>query len=121
MAIAAQQYNVGGVLLARPFKVRRLGHFGFNAEKVAEGLNFYNGLLGFKISDELDFAKVPGMPEQVQTFDARGFFMRHGTDHHSFVLFNKNVMDLGPARTFRPDVRIKRITWLVGSFREVVG
>src|SRR5207237_1945076 len=67
MAIAAQQYNVGGILLPRPFKVRRLGHFGFNADKVAEGLEFYNGLLGFKISDELDFAKVPGFPEQVKT------------------------------------------------------
>ena len=74
MAIASQQYNVGGILLARPFKVRRLGHFGFNALKIAEGLNFYNALLGFKISDELDFAKVPGMPEQVKTLgDARGF------------------------------------------------
>ena len=60
MAIASQQYNVGGILLARPFKVRRLGHFGFNALKMAEGLHFYNALLGFKISDELDFAKVPG-------------------------------------------------------------
>ena len=52
MAIASQQYNVGGILLSRPFKVRRLGHFGFNAVKVTEGLEFYNGLLGFKISDD---------------------------------------------------------------------
>jgi catechol 2,3-dioxygenase-like lactoylglutathione lyase family enzyme len=121
MAIASQQYNVGGILLARPFKVRRLGHFGFNALKMAEGLNFYNALLGFKISDELDFAKVPGMPEQVKTLgDARGFFMRHGTDHHSFVLFNKGVMDLRPDRKFRPEVTINQITWQVGSLKEVV-
>src|SRR6267143_2862572 len=121
MAIASQQYNVGGIHLARPFKVRRLGHFGFNALKIAEGLNFYNALLGFKISDELDFAKVPGMPEQVKTLgDARGFFMRHGTDHHSFVLFNKGVMDLRPDRKFRPEVTINQITWQVGSLKEVV-
>jgi hypothetical protein len=25
------RYNVGGISLPRPFKVRRLGHFGFNA------------------------------------------------------------------------------------------
>src|SRR3989449_1030312 len=105
MAIASQQYNVGGILLARPFKVRRLGHFGFNADKVAEGLEFYNALLGFKISDELDFAKVPGFPEQVKALgDARGFFMRHGTDHHSFVLFNQHVMGLRPDRKFRPEM-----------------
>jgi catechol 2,3-dioxygenase-like lactoylglutathione lyase family enzyme len=121
MAIAAQQYNVGGILLPRPFKVRRLGHFGFNADKVAEGLEFYNALLGFKISDELDFAKVPGFPEQVKALgDARGFFMRHGTDHHSFVLFNKHVMGLRPDRKFRPEVTINQITWQVGSLKEVV-
>ena len=39
MAIApqVQQFNVGGVLLERPFKVRRLGHFGFNLVNVEEG------------------------------------------------------------------------------------
>jgi hypothetical protein len=25
------KYNVGGVALDRPFKIRRFGHFGFNA------------------------------------------------------------------------------------------
>ena len=52
--------------------------------------------------------------------DARGFFMRHGTDHHSFVLFNKGVMDLRPDRKFRPEVTINQITWQVGSLKEVV-
>jgi hypothetical protein len=52
MAVA-QRYNVGGVFLPRPFKVRRLGHFGFNAVKMQEGLEFYNALLGFKLSDTL--------------------------------------------------------------------
>lgn len=121
MAIAVQQYNVGGIVLPRPFKVRRLGHFGFNALKVSESLAFYNALLGFKISDELDFSKNPNMPEAVKALpDARGFFMRHGTDHHSFVLFNKRVMDFRADRTFRSDVTINQITWQVGSLREVV-
>ena len=116
MAIAPQHFNVGGILLPRPFKVRRLGHFGFNASKVSEGLDFYQGLLGFKLSDTLDFAQVPTMPEAVKTLgDARGFFMRHGTDHHSFVLFNKEVMALRPDRKFSPEVTINQITWLVGS------
>jgi catechol 2,3-dioxygenase-like lactoylglutathione lyase family enzyme len=121
MAIAPQHYNVGGVLLPRPFKVRRLGHFGFNAVNMPEGLTFYNTLLGFKISDTLDFATVPGMPGAVKQFnDARGFFMRHGTDHHSFVLFNKGVMDLRPDRAFGSEVTINQITWQVGSLKEVV-
>lgn len=121
MATISQPYNVGGVLLPRPFKVRRLGHFGFNALRMQEGLEFYNALLGFKISDVLDFAKVPGFPEEAKKLaDARGFFMRHGTDHHAFVLFNKGVMDLRPDRKFRPEVTINQITWQVGSLREVV-
>jgi len=36
------------------------------------------------------------------------------------VLFNKNVMDLRPDRTFRPEVTINQITWQVGSLKEVV-
>ncbi|MGE3541408.1 MAG: VOC family protein [Candidatus Tectimicrobiota bacterium] len=121
MAIATQQYNVGGVLLPRPFKVRRLGHFGFNVSKVQEGLEFYNTLCGFKVSDEIDFASRPGMPEQIKHIkDPRGFFMRHGTDHHSFVLFNRDVMALRQDRTFSPEVTINQITWQVGSLKEVV-
>lgn len=121
MAIATQQYNVGGVLLQRPFKVRRLGHFGFNVTKVQEGLDFYNQLCGFKVSDEIDFGSRPGMPAQIKNIkDPRGFFMRHGTDHHSFVLFNKDVMALRQDRNFRPEVTINQITWQVGSLKEVV-
>ncbi|MEE8291802.1 MAG: VOC family protein [Candidatus Tectomicrobia bacterium] len=121
MAIAPQQYNVGGIFFPRPFRVRRLGHFGFNAVKVQEALEFYNTLLGFKISDTLDFAAMPGMPEEVKKLgDARGFFMRHGTDHHSFVIFNQQVMNFRPDRKFRPEVTINQITWQVGSLKEVV-
>ena len=73
----ATKYNVGGVLLDRPFKIRRLGHFGFNVTDLEASLHFYSDLLGFRVSDE----------------GAMGFFMRYGTDHHAFVLFNKKVMD----------------------------
>lgn len=121
MAIAPQLYNVGGILLSRPFKVRRLGHFGFNVSKMSDSLDFYRSLLGFKLSDTLDFAAVPSMPKEVKNLgDARGFFMRHGTDHHSFVLFNKQVMDLRPDRKFGSEVTINQITWQVGSLKEVV-
>ena len=30
MSTVTERYDVGGVYLPRPFKVRRLGHFGFN-------------------------------------------------------------------------------------------
>jgi len=29
---------VGGVLLDRPFRIRRLGHFGLNVDRIEEGI-----------------------------------------------------------------------------------
>ena len=59
MATNSKRYNVGGVMLERPFKIRRLGHFGFNMEKLEEGREFYGDLLGFKTSDLADFSRAP--------------------------------------------------------------
>ena len=52
---AQARYDVGGVLLERPFKIRRLGHFGFNFTRLDEALTFYTDLLGFVVSDEINF------------------------------------------------------------------
>src|SRR5213593_1440261 len=95
MASNGDRYNVGGVLLPRPFKIRRLGHFGFNAVKMGESRDFYGGLLGFKHSDILDFGKMPWAPKSADLGDTRGYFMRYGTDHHAFVLFNKRCWTTG--------------------------
>jgi catechol 2,3-dioxygenase-like lactoylglutathione lyase family enzyme len=121
MSVSARRYNVGGVLLPRPFKIRRLGHFGFNATHLAEGVDFYTKLLGFKLSDTLDFANAPWMPQDRAALgDTRGFFMRYGTDHHAFVLFNKKVMDFRADRKFASEVTINQITWQCGSLREII-
>src|SRR5438128_9499781 len=60
MSAVTQRYNVGGVFLQRPFKVRRLGHFGFNVERLPEGREFYGDLLGFTASETLDFSRARG-------------------------------------------------------------
>ncbi len=120
MSAAVQRYNVGGVLLPRPFKVRRLGHFGFNVEKLPEGRAFYGDLLGFKASDTLDFSRAPWFPKDADLGDPRGYFMRYGTDHHAFVLFPKRVMDHRADRKFAPEVTINQITWQCGSLKEIV-
>lgn len=49
--------NVGGVLLDQPFKIRRLGHFGFNLVNMEAGVPFYTDLSGFGISDIIDYSK----------------------------------------------------------------
>jgi catechol 2,3-dioxygenase-like lactoylglutathione lyase family enzyme len=103
MTSTQTKFDVGGVLLDRPFKVRRLGHFGFNVADVEAGRHFYSDLLGFKISD---------------VSQRGGYFMRYGGDHHAFVLFQQQPPT--PERPAgAPGVTINQITWQVGSLAEV--
>ncbi len=113
------KFNVGGVLLDRPFKIRRLGHFGFNLTNMDEGRRFYIDLLGFRVSDVIDYSRRAKSPDQLAGLgDPKGYFTRYGGDHHALVLFNKRVRDaLG--RNDAPGVTINQITWQAGSLREV--
>jgi catechol 2,3-dioxygenase-like lactoylglutathione lyase family enzyme len=119
------KYNVGGVLLDRPFKIRRLGHFGYNVYKMDEAMHFYNDLLGFRITDTLDFARVrPDGAKLFEGISAVGYFTTHGSDHHSFVLFPKAALDRmgrGSAggHVTNAEVTTNQITWQVGTLREV--
>src|SRR5205807_10133997 len=94
MSSNGHRYDVGGVLLERPFKIRRLGHFGFNINKLAEAREFYGDLLGFTVSDKADFSGAPWFPKDKGLGEAHGYFMRYGSDHHAMVLFSKPVMDV---------------------------
>jgi catechol 2,3-dioxygenase-like lactoylglutathione lyase family enzyme len=52
--------------------------------------------------------------------DPKGYFTRYGSDHHSFVIFNKRVREaLDKRRKFRPGITVNQITWQVGSMAEV--
>ncbi len=120
MSATNGHYNVGGIALERPFKIRRLGHFGFNVEKLPQSREFYGDLLGFTASDTLDFSRMPWFPKDADLGDPRGYFMRYGTDHHAFVLFPKRVMDHRADRKFASGVTINQITWQCGSLKEIV-
>ena len=110
--------------MPRPFKIRRLGHFGFNVSNMDECVHFYRDLLGFKVSDRLDFAAIPGWGDVLKDVkETAGVFMRHGSDHHSFVLFPREAMDTmsrGSGHEGGGDVTINQITWQTGSLAEVV-
>jgi catechol 2,3-dioxygenase-like lactoylglutathione lyase family enzyme len=116
-----EAFIVGGVSLARPFRIRRLGHFGVNVADPEASRRFYEGLLGFRISDRLDFTgRLP--EEQMAKLGPRiGYFSRHGSEHHSFVFFPRRVLEAayGHPKDF-PEVTTNQITWQVGSLREVV-
>ncbi len=103
-----RQYNVGGVLLDRPFKIRRLGHFGFNAENLEASRRFYFDLLGFFVTEPA----------------GAGYFGRHAGDHHSFALFDKKQFNERQytgdhAKHFRAENDINQITWQVQSIGEM--
>lgn len=116
-----ERFDVGGVWLPRPFKIRRLGHFGFNVVDMDAAFPFYTRLLGFRVSDIRDDGKRIPEAQLAGLGDARGFFLRHGSDHHAFVLYNKRARDLlDPTRRNREGVTINQITWQVGSLAEVV-
>ncbi|MCH8351412.1 MAG: VOC family protein [Chloroflexi bacterium] len=125
MAIQQEnRYSVGGVMMPRPFKIRRLGHFGFNVDNPQECLRFYRDLLGFKVSDHMDFKANPQRAELLKDVeDGNAYFMHHGGDHHSFVLFPRKAMDAmgrGSGHMGEGDVTINQITWQTGSLEEVV-
>jgi catechol 2,3-dioxygenase-like lactoylglutathione lyase family enzyme len=119
MATLGGKFNVGGVLLNQPFKIRRLGHFGFNLSNMEDGVRFYVDLLGFRVSDIMDYSKRAKDPAQVAGLgDPNGYFTRYGNDHHAMVLFPKRVREaLG--RHEQPGITVNQITWQVGSLSEV--
>ena len=125
MTVATEtKFNVGGVLLNQPFKIRRLGHFGINMFKMTEGLHFYKDLLGFKIVDIRDQThggKVP-IPDEYKAFgDINGYFFRYAHDHHAFVLYNHRFRKATDTRgRVKDGVTINQITWQVGSLAETV-
>lgn len=115
------QYNVGGVFLARPFKIRRLGHFGFNLSHLDDGVRFYTQLVGFRLTDELDLSKLPGLPPAFARLqDPRLFFTSHGSDHHALLLAHQSLGAMFGDDAGSPDVTINQITWQLGTLEEVV-
>ena len=120
MSAMAATYNVGGVQYPRPFKIRRLGHFGFNVADLEKGLDFYARLLGFRITDTRDFSKVPGREEMAKRMqDPRIVFMSHNSDHHAFLLAHKSLGAIFGDDAVSRDVTVNQITWQVGTMEEV--
>jgi catechol 2,3-dioxygenase-like lactoylglutathione lyase family enzyme len=112
-------FDLGGVSWPRPFRIRRLGHFGVNVADPERSKDFYCRLLGFRVSDPLDFKAR--LPEEKRNAvgPTVGYFARHGTDHHSFVFFPRRAYaELNPW-SLSESGTVNQITWQVGSLREI--
>ncbi|MCU1682587.1 MAG: hypothetical protein JWQ81_3326 [Amycolatopsis sp.] len=121
---APQQFDVGGVLLPRPFKIRRFGHFGFNLDRLDDAITFYVDLLGFRVTDEMSIIdEVPpearGAVAKVVT-DPRMIFTSNSADHHAMLLAHRSFGTLMGNDRVAKDNTLSQITWQVGSLQEVV-
>ena len=113
-------YDIGGVRYPQPFKIRRLGHFGFNIADLDAGIDFYAGLLGFRITDTRDLKKIPGREELARRLDdGRIVFMSHNSDHHAFLLAHKSLGAIFGDDAVSKDITVNQITWQVGTMEEV--
>jgi catechol 2,3-dioxygenase-like lactoylglutathione lyase family enzyme len=120
MSALQATYDVGGVAYPRPFKIRRLGHFGFNVADMDGGIDFYSRLLGFRITDERDLSKIPGREEVARKLgDPRIVFMSHNSDHHAFLLAHKSLGAIFGDDATSKDITVNQITWQVGTLDEV--
>ena len=113
------EFDLGGVRWPRPFRIRRLGHFGVNVADPEASRDFYCRLLGFRISDPLDFTHRLPEDKRASVGTTVGYFSRHGTDHHSFVFFPKDAYAVLNPHSLKPSGTLNQITWQVGSLQEV--
>jgi len=113
------EFELGGVRWPRPFRIRRLGHFGVNVADPEASRDFYCRLLGFRVSDPLDFSQRLPEDKRGTVGPTVGYFARHGTDHHSFVFFPRGAYSTLNAWATRPQGTINQITWQVGSLQEI--
>ena len=123
LADGTQLHDVGGVLLPRPFKIRRLGHFGYNCLDLDRMLEFYVDGLGLIISDRSE-----RMPSRLPPEDQANMspsekllhFTRFGSDHHQLVFISQKVWDWVGQNNGSAGASINQVTWQVGSLSEVV-
>ena len=102
----------------RPFKIRRLGHFGFNLPSLDAGLDFYGRKLGFLVTDEVKLREMdPELFANVE--DDRIIFFTCNTDHHSFLITHPSLEVLFGEAT-KAEKALSHMSWQVGSLEEVV-
>lgn len=112
------KYSVGGVLYPQPFKIRRLGHFGFNVNDLDQGIDFYSRLLGFWMTDELHLSQLD--PKFAELENSRVVFMTHTGDHHAFLLAHRSLGAMFGDDAHAQDITLNQMTWQVTTLEEVV-
>jgi catechol 2,3-dioxygenase-like lactoylglutathione lyase family enzyme len=101
-------YDVGGVMLDRPFKIRRLGHFALWQSDLDMARRLYVDVLGFR---ETDTIERDGKPVAL--------FTSHGTDHHSLAAIHPATAEGIRKAHYENGVLVNQISFQVGTLEEV--
>ena len=109
MTAADRMYDVGGILLPRPFKPRRLGHFALWHTDLDMARKLYVDALGFRQTDKI---VRDGKPAAV--------FTSHGTDHHSLAAIHASTAEGVRKAHYEKGVFVNQISFQVGTLEEVV-
>jgi catechol 2,3-dioxygenase-like lactoylglutathione lyase family enzyme len=99
-----ETYDVEGVLLARPFKITKIGPVSLFVDDVDRAEAFYSQRLGFTKSEEANYR------------GARCVFLRCGSEHHSLALFPK---ELRGSLGLRPDTTCMSFGVELGSYAQL--
>ena len=85
-----ERFDVGGLLLPRPFKIVHIGPERLFVKDVERARAFYQDVLGFTLTEEVDYK------------GHRLVFLRVNTEHHSLALYPielRRELGLSPATT----------------------
>jgi catechol 2,3-dioxygenase-like lactoylglutathione lyase family enzyme len=108
MTAKTTSYDVGGVLLERPFKIRRLGHFALWQSDLDMARQLYVDLLGFRETDTIE-----------RNGKAVALFTSHGTDHHSLAAIHPSTAEGIRKAHYENGVIVNQISFQVGALEEV--
>jgi catechol 2,3-dioxygenase-like lactoylglutathione lyase family enzyme len=102
--VTPDAFDVGGIMLPRPFKVTKVGPAHLFVEHVAASEQFYVEQLGLQRVEEATFR------------GHRVVFLRHGTDHHSVGLF---PIELRSELGLDPRTKLMSFGLQVGSYQQL--
>lgn len=115
-------YDVGGVRLSRPFRIRRVSHIGLNCADAPAMVRCYRDHLGLRLTDVSgNLAERLDPDHRLLTADGARllYFMRYGGDHHQLVLMHRQMW--AQLDQEHPHATVNQISWQVGSLDEVAG
>jgi catechol 2,3-dioxygenase-like lactoylglutathione lyase family enzyme len=114
-------YNVGGVISPRPFRLRRLGHIAYDVDHTSDTLDFFVRDLGLHVSDVLDLRRLPAFEQAASTLaDPRVVFLTTGNDHHSVVLLPRPIAVAFRGPQVPADITNAHISFQLNGVDEVV-